>query len=58
MSDGTHRQKEDTVEVSVFAKLFFVLIIPIENSLSSSCSVIFIRNSSLGSRVCVVKKTV
>ena len=47
----THRQKEDTLAVSVLAKLFFVLIIPIANSLDSSCSVIFIRNSSLGSRV-------
>lgn len=49
---STDRQKEDTLAVSVLARLFFVLIIPIENSFPRSCSVIFIRNSSLASSVC------
>lgn len=45
-------QKEDTLAFSVFVRLFFVLMIPIPKSFSSSCSVIFIRNSSLASSVC------
>lgn len=50
-STTAHRQKADTLAVSVLARLFLVLITPIVKSLASSCSVIFIRNSSLGSRV-------
>lgn len=51
-SGVSYLQKADTLTVSVFARLFLVLITPIANSFCSSCSVIFIRNSSLASSVC------
>lgn len=49
---NAHLQKADTVTASDLARLVVVFVTPTENSFARNCSVIFIRNSSLGSSVC------
>lgn len=49
---STYLQKADTVTASDLARLLSELMTPEEYNFARSCSVIIIRNSSLGSNVC------